>query len=250
MSRPRQKKSGSRPRRKKSFVPRRDTAPAPPPQSSRLCRCDPRTDGFLDDGPDAPEGPFSVSSVWFQLYTVSRDGHEPFLSEDLGGELDTGCDSTLSSDELQLESERLWAEVDAEGRSVRERVLRRSQLPELFEDFAESLEPSLMRSLARPMLEVLVDYVDSILRPTPYVILAWVHADRFADALPRFAASLDTEARAAGFAAIAAFFRWHAEDGSLNPERAARLAVDFERVATSAAAGSQQQLSSTAPSTA
>ena len=210
----------------------------------------PRTDGYLDDGPAPPHGVDDGSAVWFDWYDVSRDGHELFLCEDIGGELDLSCNSTLTREELKLESKRLWAEVAAEGRTVQERVLRRSELPELFEDFAESLEPSLMRSLARPMLEVLVDYVDSILRPTPYVILAWVHADRFADALPRFAASLDTEARAAGFAAIAAFFRWHAEDGSLNPERAARLAVDFERVATSAANGSPPQLSSTAPATA
>lgn len=225
MSRPQQKKSGSRARRKKTHVPRRLEA-APPPPRWTWSEPAPRTDGYLDDGPSNDE----ASGPWCEVYTVSRHGDPPFLSEDLGGELDTGCDSKLTEEEFEALSDRLWAEIEAEGRRVWERVLSRAELDEVIEDFATSRDEASMRDGARPTLRAFVAYGDTILKPTGHVILGWIQADRFAEALPRFAPGLDSAARRRTFEILAAFFRWYE---GINPERTARLARDFDRLAVS-----------------
>lgn len=189
----------------------------------------PRSDGYLDDGPERDDdmGPLPEGAWWFETYTASRDGIVPFE-----GDFDSDLD-----DDAWDEAFAAWcAAADLEGRTAFERCEPRAQLHELFDGVLEDLEAGLAREVAARAFDALIRYVDSILRPTDWVIFGWVHADRFAEALPRFLV-LDAHERALAFSALAALFRARAIDRSLNEDRALRLAADFDRLSDAARAG-------------
>lgn len=235
MSKPKNKKSGSKPRRNKPHrspasaassggaLPVRRPWPEPPP----------RTDGYLDDGPEEPSGPWDLASLSLasEIYTVTRSGMPPFADESLDPAVPIPPD--LDDEAHRAAFHRVMAEADAEGRSVMERLARRDELDDLVARFVETLDGEATRAMAPRIFHALIAYVDTILKPTSRVVFAWIHPDLFAEALPRLL-PLTNDERVVAFSVLASLFRWHASSGLLNDERAERLSRDFLRLAEEA----------------
>lgn len=235
MSKPKNKKSGSKSRRHEPRKAPRVAAvseqPFPMPLQPPWPERRPRTDGYLDDGPEEPSGPWGPDQLSAQIYTVTRSGSPPFADESLDPAVPIPPD--LDDEAHRAAFRRVMAEADAEGRSVIERIERRDELDQLLEAFVETLEDAAMRAMAPRIFTALVAYVDSILKPTSRLVMAWIHPDLFAEALPRFL-PLTSDERAVAFSVLASLFRWHESTGCLNEERATRLSRDFARLAEEA----------------